>query len=579
MDHTAKLDKNGKPVLLGVTETGQIRRILVDEDGALIVSGGGSGGGSLAIYDENSLINAQTTKINFIGADVQASQNSVDENMVNIYIPPSLYTSHFNENDGTVNALVSNITTYTRYVASPTSEGSPYNIGEWIGGSLQTCVNSSTISYSNVNTFSILDNTSTVFTATLLDADGVSVLATRDLTLTGNSDDTVNNIRIQITNWAEELGKYKAKITVTFNISSIIPNGGRFSVYMQHNNGAEGIFPKAQSNLFYDANINAAVITGTTILETSGQVVTKYLSGVEVYTTGSKFTVSLADIDYLNDRSYPLTQVQINAPNFGLANINLQGSQLTGWTNAYDNVNATYSNNAWAISATNYYLKTTSANAYARPIDWVAGAWDYSSNNSIIVDTYVENSTRIYEDFRTETNRLLADLVTSWDNTQNITIYDSGTGLQVLGSQLIYPTEDFGIYAPNSGTQPNYSNETGTKYYYRRFYHPTLTSSNGILTFSGHNLTEAKLDSGDFNIKISIDGTNWYRLNGDYFGGTLVDGDACRINSDSKTLSLTNSLEFTLSTFFSSELYLEISYMDTVNGRTLFIDSVGLSWA
>lgn len=573
LNHTANLDNNGNPVLLGVTPSGQIRRILVDEDGALLVSGGG-GGGSLALYYEGELVNSQTTKLNFKGVDVKAAQDSTDESMVNIYVPPSLYSSHFNQNDGTINALVSDITTYSRYIASPTSEGVPYKIGDWDSGTLNSCITIPTFTYKTTNQFSILDNVSTVFTVKVLDADNISIIATRDLIITGNSDTTVNNIQIQITNFVEELGKYKANINITFNMMSILPNGGRFSIYLEHNNGAEGIFTKSQNNIFYDPNNNSANITEVDISETIDGVVIKQLSGVTYYTTGSLFTLNIPSINFLNDSSYPLIQVQADASEFGVPLLNLQGAHLTNWTDLYNNINASYIKTDWEVTLNNFFKQTISAKAMVRTIDWTESPYETSGNKAIILDTFIDNSTRIYEDFRSENTRLCSNLSTPWNSQISLLIEDNGKGLQLKNSQLIYPTEDFTIYTPSTFEQPNYTTTNGIKYYYRKFYHPSLTFSNGIFTFSNHNLTETMLLEEDFNIKISINGTDWYSLSGDYLGGTLINGGSCRINSDTQNLTK-NTLEFTLSTLFSSEVFIEISFSNT----SLFIGSIALNWA
>ena len=571
-DHKAKLDKNGKPSLLGVTETGELRRILVDEDGNLLVSGGG--GGSVAIFNEDNLVNEQVQKLNFKGAGIQAVQNINDEAEVFIYSPPSTYSSHFNNNDGVTSAVVNNITTFSRNIAAPTTEGTPYKIGNWVAGNKYNSINSTSFSYSTSNAFSILTDDSTIFTAKVFDADGTTILSEHSFTITGNYDQTIQNIRIQITNFATDTDKFKANVTITFNINNILPNGGRFSVFMEHNNAGDGIYTKVQNDVFYDSNNNEATIGSTSFGETIGQVQIKTLSGIKYYTNGSQFTVNINEIDYLNDRSYPDQQVSILGTSYGLSNFSVGKTQLTGWDSSWDNTDCYYQAVNWSLNTNNYFSEATNQFVSSRTLDWVNGPLVNSLARDILVDTFTNNVTRIYEDFRNENERLTTGLST-WTSSTDIS---STTDLQVKGSKLVYPVKNYSNYYPDFGNQLDYSSCSGNRYYYRKFWHPTLTFSNGVFTFSGHNLTEQKLSDGDFNIEISNNGTDWYRLDSDYLGGTLSNGDACRINPDTRNLG-NNTLEFTLSVFFSTQLYIKITFADTVNGKNLYIDSINLNWA
>ena len=81
--------------------------------------------------------------------------------------------------------------------------------------------------------------------------------------------------------------------------------------------------------IFFDAETLASSINIPTIVENS--VSTIQLSGITYYTTGSTFTIEISDIDNLNAESYPLNQVTVQAPEFGLSNLNIPGSDLTGW--------------------------------------------------------------------------------------------------------------------------------------------------------------------------------------------------------------------------------------------------------
>ena len=580
LNNNSFLDQNSISTLLGVTASGDIRRILVDEDGAIIVNGSELSGGAISIYDEGVLINDKVRKLNFKGAAIQAVQNYLDPNEVFIYSPPSLYASHFNLTDGVSTAVVPSIVSYDRYVSSPTSEGNPFNLGTWLGGTLHPCINDTSIVYQPANPCSILDNSSTYFTATIYDADGASILAQNSVNLTGNSNTTVQNIQIEVTGFGDDSGKFKANIKTTINIGSVLPNGGRFSVKLEHDDGAEGIYTKTDGSFFYDSNNNTANISSVSLSETVGSIFTKQISGVYFYTLNSQFSLGVNGINNLNDRSYPAMQLEISDSAYGFSTILVGRTDLTAWSNLYNNIGASYSKQDWSITTSNFYSETMSGIIRARTKDWVDGSWVNSLPNSILIDTYTDNSTRIYEDFRNEVYRLTINN-TAWDSTQELLTYDSGIGLQVNNSKLIYPIEDYTLFNPISGSQPDYSVSFGTKMYKRGFTHPTLDQINGVFTFTGYNWLEADLLSGgDLLLEISTDNVTWFNLNNDYAGGILSDGDGCRINSDVNTLGINGKIEFTFGlNLFSKQVFLRISYADSIRGRDLYCGSVSLNWA
>ena len=101
---------------------------------------GGGGAANLTIQEEGSDVQTSVNTINFVGADVQAQAGGAG--IAIIYIPTPTFASHFNTQDGTTNGLVSFISTAaggysfssaTRFIASPTAEGNPYNTGGWAG--------------------------------------------------------------------------------------------------------------------------------------------------------------------------------------------------------------------------------------------------------------------------------------------------------------------------------------------------------------------------------------------------------------------------------------------------------------
>lgn len=299
--------------------------------------------------------------------------------------------------------------------------------------------------------------------------------------------------------------------------------------------------------VFFDSESNVQTISGVTIAETGGFVVTTQISGVYYYTTGSDFTVNIPDMDYLPADSYPSPVCIIVGTEYGLPTLNLAGTDLTGWSTDHDATNASYSKTDWAISAVNYCSVNATGNITATVQDWVAGASVPSADSAICVNTYAANSTDTYEDFRTESRRLTSAWA-AWDNTQDLTAYDDNLGLQYQCSRLIYPQTNYTTYLPTSGSQPNYSAAAGTRTYFREFRDDSVSHSNGIFVLGDHSIQEADITADDWLMEISLDGVSWYNCNELYVGGALGNGDGCRIDSGTYNLTANNSIRFTLGT-------------------------------
>ena len=510
---------------------------------------GYSGQGSLLeIQDEGVTVDTSIDTINFIGSGVVAVLDGVDSNKVHVYIPPANLVSHFDTADGDGDCTLTDKSTTSRRVSAPTSEGSPFNIGDWSGNDLRNTIQASdsAFAYTTTSPCSFLNYTSTI-EVNVYDADGTTPLATHTTSaISGNINVTVDNIIIQITSWAVDYYKFKGIIAVSFDISTILTaNGftsGRFSVEIIHHNSTDGDFTYTHGDIFYDSESQIQAIGNATVAETTPVIVRK--SGVYAYDTGSSFTIAIDDLDYLNADSYPTNFVVLTAPEYGLPSYNITGSDgdLSGWTSAYNNTNATFSKNDWIINQSNYYVRTATANISAQVIDWSAGASDVSPDVSVIIDTYNDNSTRVYEDFRGETERLENDFSTPWDSTLSLASADDGQGLQVgEGTYLYYPTLDNSGYNPSSASQFDYSSLTGDRYYYRGMWHTGTSHSNGTFNMTG--VTEANITSDDIIIEISLNGTDWYNCNENYLGGALSDGDGCRVNPGSTVMP---NLDFTL---------------------------------
>ena len=549
----------------------------------------GTGGGTLlTIEDEGTLVSTGVTTINFIGADVRAQSGG--GSIVNVYIPAPAYVSHFNATDGTTTTTVSPISTTNRWVALPNIEGSPYKVGNWTTGGIHSTIRNSVspITYTSTNNFSIL-NTSTTFSVTVYDANGTTPLATHSITLNGNSVQTLNNITITVTDWSTDADRYKATVSISVSISSILPQGGRFSILLRHTNGSDGTYSFTQNDIFRDTESLSVGITGSlTILPQSPTI--KQISGVYYYTTGSQWHVNLPLINNLNSRSYPTTQqLRIDDTNLFInTTINAHGESgsFSGgtWTKYHDTTGAIYDKLDWITDLTNntnwnHTSGVADVNyATATAYDWTLSTTLLSANYNYLIDTYVDGSDRNSEMFRSEDLRLQNDLVTPWDNTVNLS---GGTGLQVLGDRLVYPQYNFTPYLPSGNTsQPNYTTLSGDKDYFRTFQTNGFDVSNGIIVFSDYNITEADLLSQDVLFDLSVDsGASWYSLNLPYTNPTMTDGSGCRTYSGEYGLGVgttnPNALSFSLGYGYSTYIIFRITF--TASATSKYIGGIDIT--
>jgi len=445
-------------------------------------------GGAVEVQDEGVVVVPAAQVINFIGADVLAVQNGGNPNQVDVYIPAITFQPFYNQSNPSGNAVVPNIPTSNRNIADP-APANNFDIGSWVPGSVHPASNDGTTGYAHADPCSFIDLTTTV-EVTVYDADDVTPLANYITpAITGNIVLPSGAITVTISNWAPDSTQWQANIDVDLNLPLLIANGGRYSVEIVHHNAGTD-YTKTQGPLFYDAEAFAAVLAGVTIAETPGFVVTRFISGVEYYDTGSDFTIDIADIDYTNSDSYIAADlIECNGVEYGLPTLTPGSVDLTGWAGAWDVNNMTYNNTVWEITAVNFFTATTTANVSSRTLDWINGAWVNSANASILIDTHTDVSTRLIERFYDEQWRCPVtgnfDLPgqRSWDSTIDVlatdaVFYNGGCERNVT---------DFTIYDPNAASQPDYSGAfmDPIVYLYREFMHDGAASSGFTLNIAG----------------------------------------------------------------------------------------------
>jgi hypothetical protein len=484
----------------------------------------------ITILDEFVKLADNITKLNFVGADVLVEK--IDgENTVNIYIPTPDLISNFNQNNSETDARVADFPTQLFYVAAPTSEGTPYKTGSLDLDVEHPCLQDDLLTYTT-NEFFCLDTNATTFEVTLRDpAD--TVIATNTVILDDMDTVISDYITIDVTAFEESQAKYKAMVDVTIDISSILPDGGFFSVELTHHNTDQD-YTKTQNNLFYDANTVSPSIDNVEVGENAP--IFKWLSGIKFYDTGSTFDVIVNGMDYMNNQIYDERMLIIDSADLDDDDHVFSSDQISAWHNLW---NLTGIDHTYTLDLPEG-IQTDSQVVTASLLDWLTPYATDSDTKEFLISTKEHSATSIYEDFNSEEYRL-TDGYSGWDSTASLIDND---GLQVYLGKLKYPQTDYTLYTP---TNLNYSVCSGTRTFIRRFWHNNVSHSNGILKFTNINFGESSLIENKIQILISLDGTNWYDLNQNYLGGYLHDGEGCRINTDLIHLG-DERLEFTFGT-------------------------------
>lgn len=570
-----------------------------------------SGGGSLTVQDyvtglSYSNINHMIFRGNVVtvpggtALGVLAESNNIP-NSVTVWIPMPAYVNYFNQD----NNVIPDLTTVDRKMSNGLYT---YNQGTYNAGATHdtfSYIHTGTLTYSCVD-FSVYNNTSGNLVASVYDADEITLIQSLTYSLIGTGSTTGNGITVDVYSFNEDNDRYKASVNFTFDLNNInlrglgatiSQNGGKYTIRMVHNNTGDPQYisvPKLQT-AFYDLDTNDslnsnAVISGT-VGVTENTPVLKYISGIAYYNNNSTFNVVVANIDNLNDQTYPTDyHMRLDfSSSFGIPDDTKYENQLSNWSLNWNAQNLGY-NGSHIITSTNLIHPSINSNndldsstnqltAYIK--DWI----EVDNEPSVIYDNLIwiktSVSDRNTEDFHTETNRLnVSDLINSsneviYSSTQSLT---TNNELQQIFGKLVYPKLNFNTYNPiiNSTNITDYStinstgltlsvienmttfatdnkNYSGYRWYVRRFdtIGITTTVANGIITFNT-DMVELDLEtknvdtgtsSGNGNLLIFLGGTNdivpteWFDLskdlsNGEYQGPRANSTGASSSNLD-----------------------------------------------
>ena len=444
--------------------------------------------------------------------------------------PPPSYRSHWNTADGNNGSqTVSTSVTPTTTARIPTpsgGEGTPFKVGG-LDGSNRTVTTSSTAILTTSQATSGFGGDSTMV-VTLYDKDGqIDTFTTPAITQDSTHLSPSNAISVAITQYGvDDALRFKAKASVTIDVTTLLPNGGFYHTEITHNtdSNSDGTTHSfSQTEIFIDTNPSTPVIGALSFLESVPAY--KSLSGIKYYDTSSSWRVILSNIDNLNANSIRTSNnVSISSTGYGLSSLNHSpfgsgSANFSNWTNAENNTNATYDKDDWSISSTNTRFIGTNAgvSAFARD-PWANSPTLSDNNHSLLIDTYGISSSDLFEPFNDENRRqdptFNGGLTTgSWLST--VALVD-GQALVQNGKLMIASTADYtnwSVFKPTGN--PDYTGFSSSADYYRTFVETGgLNQPNFIMIFSGSFVVNATSDLTNSLIEIFLRRVN--SPNGDF---------------------------------------------------------------
>jgi len=263
------------------------------------------------------------------------------------------------------------------------------------------------------------------------------------------------------------------------------PAGFQGQVSVQHSLGGSQNYTYA--SFFVDTT--SQTISPTAPSFTEDTPVTKYLSGVPYYTTGSTFDIAITHSVAIFDRGYVTNPLTLNLTNFNASNQTptLTNLSLTEPLAITDTI-GTY-NSSLTVGAAAYRNMDARGTATFRDVFGT----DTSANSTagtFRIDTYGTTSTDTFEPFDDEDKRFVGteDFTDTgitytdsvWNSATNITTLGE-KGLVVYNGTLKYPSINHSTFLPAG---PDYTSQTGDFVYYRVFI-ATGAFTAGTITFSG----------------------------------------------------------------------------------------------
>ena len=551
--------------------------------GTTIVSGGGGGGaGTLTIQDyltgdsfsdidkiifrgNTVVVNQQPTPPGLTATGVLVTQDVPKE--VVVWIPAPNYVDYLNpsiDNSG-----------IARYVSLPTTNSysqavsaGTFGLGGWSPlsdfqsngastGTTRTTKNSSSFNpFVQSSAFSVNNNTSTVIKFEVFKEDESTAIRTITKTISASTtgvthtlDDSGNTgASLTIGALTSDQDKFKiSNLTATLNMSSVIPNGGRFKCRLTHTNGVDGTFVFNTSTFIYDSDgsSTSATVGSTTFDEKAASL--RVFSGISYYGSGSTFALTASNIDMLNEITFPTSkQIDFVANNLSISNSGVNflnghadgtksgvGAAITGWGIQWDSSDLVFSR-VGTINVSDTYVPGFSpigsntldsskvSSVTSRLFDY--GNPDVTLNSptkKTLIDTDVPASVSLVSNpIDSESGRLSFDQVFS----DGSSTFDSNTKLgsapnlgelQYIFGRMIFPQHNFSDYMPYVNFSPScdYSSLAGVS---KTFNVVTVAGmSSGATTpvtlnpYRWFVSSYQKSDVSSFNGGVFTFGSNW----------------------------------------------------------------------
>ena len=486
----------------------------------------------IEIKFNNNTVEIGATKINFAGT---VTTTDLGNGEVKVQIGDNMNSSSWNSTDGkNSDGTVTDISTSNGIC--PDASGATFKVGNWRAGQSIPATKNASVSFTSAGNVHF-DDGDNVWTVTVFDADGTTELrkatitdnvsidygqaeggSNKGLTFPGGTIQYsvgTNGITTSITgqavedNYPNAVGA-RAKRTFTFNLSQIVPNGGRVKIKIE---GCGGSF--TSKDFFFCNGVTPTIASATLAVNTAS---TKKISGVEYLSPGTTFTLTTGNLSNLNNQLL----VSSNKVTFGSAtgitaptavSATTFDGVMVGAANAYDNV-STYSNSNVAIAGNQ---NRTSVSINVTPVNYFAtGTAKTATLSNILINTFATTaSTDTTESFLNEGKRLITDSMPAEANFESNNTLVGTNELQVVpGVGLQYPKTNYSTYTTPAGN-PNYSGMSGSKYFTRKFV-KAGSLPGATLTFTTNASVADAVSAGNLKFLVSKDGTTWWNAT---FGG------------------------------------------------------------
>ena len=348
---------------------------------------------------------------------------------------------------------------------------------------------------------------------------GSSLSSISNYVLNAAGSTTSNGLTITVNSFSADGDRYKTNVTGTIAVSTLFPNGGRFTWGVIHNNSGDGVgnsgtgvYAFTQSTpIFYDNDgvSSSANINGSVQYDEKTPTL-KYYSGVAFYDTGSVFAMTASGINLLNDITIPTTkQVDFTPVSLGIGVLPgfADGSQagvgsvITGWTLDWDKSGLTFSKDG-SITSSGLYVPgfstnntiSSSAGSYvtANLYDYGLADTDNSASKTVLIDTDSPGSVTLLDNpIDSENGRLSVSGVmsigtSSFDSTLSLSSTNTDE-LQYIFGRVIYPQTNFNLFSPviNTTSSVDYSSLTGSNKTFTVYTDINTAATTGV-TFSDY---------------------------------------------------------------------------------------------